>query len=93
LLKALDMAALEGEIKELIIQALNLEDIEAGDILSEEPLFVEGLGLDSIDALELGVAIQEKFKITVDAKDDKITEHFFSVRNLATYVTARRDQT
>ena len=49
------MNNLERDIKELIIQALNLEDITVDDISSEEPLFIDGLGLDSIDALELGL--------------------------------------
>jgi acyl carrier protein len=83
------MDKLEAEIKQLIIDALNLEDIEPSDIESEERLFVEGLGLDSIDALELGVAIEEKFAVSIDPKDEKISEHFYSVRNLAKYVADR----
>ena len=55
------MAELELEIKQLIIDTLMLEDIKPEDIDSAEPLFVEGLGLDSIDALELGVALQKKY--------------------------------
>ena len=82
---------LEDEIRDLIVEALNLEDIGAEEIDCDEPLFVEGLGLDSIDALELGVAIEEKFGITIDSKDEKISEHFYSVRNLAKYITVQRE--
>ena len=53
------MQSFEDEIKQLVIEALQLEDITPADIDSDAPLFVEGLGLDSIDALELGVAIQK----------------------------------
>ena len=54
---------LEQEVKELIVDVLQLEDIEAADIDSEAPLFVEGLGLDSIDALEIGVALQKRYGV------------------------------
>ena len=52
---------LKNQIKQLIIESLNLEDYNASDISSSDPLFGEGLGLDSIDALELGIAIKKKF--------------------------------
>ena len=55
------MNALLEELKQLLIETLDLEDIEPQDIDSHAPLFVEGLGLDSIDALELGVAIQKRY--------------------------------
>jgi len=54
------MDALETEIKILIVEALKLEDLVPGAIASDEPLFVDGLGLDSIDALELGVALRKR---------------------------------
>ena len=54
---------LNAEIKKLIIEALQLEDITPDDIIDDEPLFGDGLGLDSIDALELGMAIKRKYKI------------------------------
>ena len=50
---------LELEVKKLIIDSLSLEDIDPEDMDSEEPLFGDGLGLDSIDALELGIALQK----------------------------------
>ena len=57
------MNELELELKQLIIDSLDLEDISADDIDSDDALFVDGLGLDSIDALELGVALQKKYGI------------------------------
>ena len=59
--------ALKAELKALIIECLDLEDISVEDIDSDEPLFVEGLGLDSIDALELGLAIKKKYNVSIDA--------------------------
>ena len=61
------MQQLEHELKELIIDALMLEDVGVEDIGSEERLFVEGLGLDSIDALELAMAIHKKYGVRTDA--------------------------
>jgi acyl carrier protein len=80
---------LQTEIKQLIIDALNLEDIEVADIESDAPLFGEGLGLDSIDALELGLAIKKKFNIVIDADDTNTRQHFASVTNLATYISSQ----
>jgi acyl carrier protein len=82
--------ALEAEIKELIVEALGLEDLVPEEIESDAALFGEGLGLDSIDALELGVAIKETFGIKIDPKEERLPEHFVNVRNLAAYVAARR---
>ncbi|MBS8272793.1 acyl carrier protein [Thalassospira tepidiphila] len=80
------MTALENELKAFIIETLNLEDVNVEEIDSEEPLFVEGLGLDSIDALELGVAIQKKYDVHIDAKNEDVKTHFASVRNLARFI-------
>lgn len=80
------MTELELVIKKLIIESLDLEDISADDIVTDDPLFDEGLGLDSIDALELGMAIQQEFGVTIDAEDEATREHFRSVRNLAAFV-------
>ncbi len=86
------MTDLETEIKILIIEALNLEDHTPNDIQSDEALFVEGLGLDSIDALELGMALQKKYGLKIESKDEKIKEHFFSIKTLATFVHARTQE-
>lgn len=82
------MEQLHNELKILIIESLNLEDIKIEDIDSEAPLFGEGLGLDSIDALELGLAIKKKYNIVINADDTNTREHFSSVENLAKYVSA-----
>ena len=84
------MQPLEDEIKELIIDALQLEDVTAAEIESEAPLFVEGLGLDSIDALELGVAIQKRYGITLSASTEENRRHFASVRALASMIESHR---
>jgi len=80
------------QIKELIIDALELEDIKPGDIVDSEPLFGEGLGLDSIDALELGIALRKKFgiKFSADKADDN-KKHFASVDALAAYIEIARE--
>jgi acyl carrier protein len=82
----------EQEVKEMIIDVLQLEDIAPDDINSEEPLFVEGLGLDSIDALELGVALQKRYGISLSADSEDTRRHFASVRALAALVEAQRKQ-
>ncbi|MGK5056711.1 acyl carrier protein [Janthinobacterium lividum] len=81
---------LEQEVKELIIEALQLEDMSATDIDTDAPLFVEGLGLDSIDALELGVALQKKYGISLSADSADTRRHFASVRALAAMVDTHR---
>ena len=84
------MQSFEDEIKQLIIDALQLEDITPADIESDTPLFVEGLGLDSIDALELGVAIQKRYGITLSANSEENRRHFSSVRTLAIMIESNR---
>lgn len=84
------MPSLEQEIKELIIAALLLEDVRPEDIDEQAPLFVDGLGLDSIDALELGLALQKRFGVSLSANSDETRRHFSSVRALAAFVSERR---
>ena len=81
---------LEQEVKELIIEVLQLEDVTPADIDSDAPLFVEGLGLDSIDALELGVALQKKYGISLSADAQDTRRHFASVRALAALIDSHR---
>lgn len=83
------MPDLERELKELIVNALDLEDINPEAIDSDEPLFVDGLGLDSIDGLELGVAIRKKYKIKVKGSKEEIRAIFETVRTLARYLEGR----
>ncbi len=84
-----DETLAEG-IKKLIVEALALEDIAPEEIETEAPLFVEGLGLDSIDALELAMALEEKYGVTVGDDPDENQKIFFSVQSLAEFVTAQR---
>ncbi len=86
------MQTLEHEIKELIISSLSLEDIAPEDIDPAAPLFVEGLGLDSIDALELGLALQKRYEVSLSADSQETRQHFSSVRALAQFVASRRPQ-
>lgn len=81
---------LEQEIKQFIIETLVLEDVSADDIDSQAPLFGEGLGLDSVDALELGVELKKRYGIRLDPKDEKTREYFSSVRSLAQFVESAR---
>jgi len=80
------MNKLESEIKQLIIDTLDLEDIGIDDIDNEEPLFVDGLGLDSIDALELGVALQKKYQIKMSAITAENKAHFSNITSLVKFI-------
>ena len=84
------MSDLELEIKKLIISSLNLEDYQPEDITSEESLFADGLGLDSIDALELGVALQKKYGLELTHVTKTEGKHFYSVATLAKFVSENR---
>ncbi|HNB42591.1 MAG TPA: phosphopantetheine-binding protein [Burkholderiaceae bacterium] len=84
------MSELESAIKELIVDALQLEDIRPEDIDTEAPLFGEGLGLDSIDALELGVALKKRFGLTLATNDPAIKDHFRSVGSLARLIASQQ---
>lgn len=84
------MNMLIDEIKQLIIDSLELEDVAPADIDPAAPLFGEGLGLDSIDALELGVAIQKKYHVKLDATSAETRQHFHSVQNLAKFIQTQQ---
>ena len=84
------MSELEAELKRLIVSTLNLEDLSPEDIGTEEPLFGDGLGLDSIDALEIGMAIARVYGIKIKESDKNLKPHFASVRALAAFVAAKR---
>nr|WP_220484757.1 phosphopantetheine-binding protein [Stenotrophomonas koreensis] len=86
----MQVEALEYEIKELIISSLSLEDISVDEIDSTAPLFVEGLGLDSIDALELGLALQKRYGVSLSADSEETRRHFSSVRALSEFVASSR---
>ena len=76
----------EKKMAELIVESLNLEDIRAEDIEPEEPLFGEGLGLDSIDALELALAITQSYAIQLKADDKNMKQAFGTLRSLNAFV-------
>ncbi|OYV17223.1 MAG: acyl carrier protein [Methylococcaceae bacterium NSP1-1] len=84
------MSSLEDDLKQLIIDSLDLEDISVEDIDSQEALFNEGLGLDSIDALELGLAIRKKYNVRIDAEKDDVVKIFASVAALAEFIESER---
>jgi len=84
--------ALEAEIKDLIISSMSLEDIRPEDIDTTAPLFNEGLGLDSIDALELGLALQKRYGVTLSADSEETRRHFASVAALCAFVSSQRKQ-
>ncbi|HUF71510.1 MAG TPA: phosphopantetheine-binding protein [Gammaproteobacteria bacterium] len=79
----------EREVAALIVEALNLEGLEASDIDPLEPLFGDGLALDSIDALELALAITQKYSVQLKADDADIREVFGSLRSLSAYIAER----
>ncbi len=81
--------SLENEIKDLIISSLDLEDMSADDIKDDEALFTTGLGLDSIDALELGMAIKKKYHITLSDDKEKNKQYFYSVSTIADLIRSK----
>ena len=82
--------ALEAELKALLVEALMLDGQEPNAIESDAPLFGEGLGLDSIDALELGMAVSKRYGIEIDSSDEKIRNAFRSIAALAEFVEGSR---
>jgi acyl carrier protein len=79
----------EHKLAELIVKSLNLEDVAPDEIQPEEPLFGDGLGLDSIDALELALAISKTYSIQLKAEDDGVQEAFATLRSLDAYIVAQ----
>jgi len=84
------MDQLEAEIKQLIVEALELEDLAPDAIASDEPLFVDGLGLDSIDAMQLGVALRKRYGIRIDSVTENVRSHFANVRSLAQFIRTQQ---
>ena len=78
--------SIENEIKTLIIESLELEDIVIDDIKDDEALFGAGLGLDSIDALELGMALKKKYHINLSDNKEENKKYFYSVKTIADFV-------
>ncbi|MBP5246969.1 MAG: phosphopantetheine-binding protein [Hallerella sp.] len=89
------MSTLNTQIKEVLIKALELEDITPEDIEDDAPLFGQnkegrGLGLDSIDALELGIAIKDNFGVSFSTVNEETRKHFASIDALAAYISANK---
>lgn len=82
--------AIEREVKEFIISTLKLEDVAVDDIDADAPLFGAGLGLDSVDALELGVALHKNYGIKINSKSEESRAHLRSVKSLASLVSQHR---
>ena len=80
---------LENEIKTLIIESLELEDITVDDIKDDEPLFISGLGLDSIDALELGMALKKKYNVDLSDNKEENKKYFYSVKTIADFIRSK----
>ncbi len=77
-------------IKELIIDSLGLEDISVGDLADDTPLFSDdGLGLDSVDALELGLALQKKYGLQMGNDSNTLRDHFYSAATLAKFIESK----
>lgn len=85
----MERTELENSIKKLIVSSLDLEDVEPSDIVTDAPLFKEGLGLDSIDSLELGIALKRKFNLNIKGDDPAIRKHFYSVKMLADFIESQ----
>ncbi|NLX67032.1 MAG: acyl carrier protein [Bacteroidales bacterium] len=83
------MDQLKKELKEALIQALNLEDITAEEIVDEDPLFGDGLGLDSIDALEIILILERNYGIRL-TKPEESKEIFYSINTLADFIGKNR---
>lgn len=87
-----ELSALENEVAELIIDTLGLEEVTVADIDPEAPLFREGLGLDSIDALELAMAISRQYGFQLRSDDSDNARIFSSLRALSAHVAEHRAQ-
>lgn len=87
------MTTTAADMKALIIDVLNLEDVSPDDISSDEELFgTSGLALDSIDALEIGVALQKRYGIKIDSEDKQLRSHFQTINALVAFVSQHEKQ-
>jgi acyl carrier protein len=84
------MSDIENDLKSMIVQTLMLKDIQPQEIDVDKPLFADGLGLDSIDALELAVEIARRYKVQIKSDDERNREIFRAVRTLAAFITEEK---
>ncbi len=80
------MDSLQDELKQLLIEVFNLEGLGPEQIDSTQPLFGTGLGLDSIDALELGMALKKRYDIAIDVDTPEVRRIFSSIASLADFI-------
>jgi len=86
-----NLIEVEREVAELIIESLNLEDIAPADIDPDAALFSDGLGLDSIDALELSMALSTRYGVKLKSDDPQNKQIFSSLRHLAAFVQSNKN--
>ncbi|WP_038070578.1 phosphopantetheine-binding protein [Hydrogenovibrio kuenenii] len=80
----------QAETAKMIIDAVNLEDVTLNDIEPNEPIFNDGLGLDSIDALEISLEIQKRYGIKIKSGDKNISQVFASIASLSEFIEANK---
>jgi acyl carrier protein len=80
--------ALEDEIRQVVLSSVEVDGLTAADLAADEPLFGDGIGLDSIDALEIGAALRKKYQVKFKANSDENREHFRSISSLAKFIAA-----
>jgi acyl carrier protein len=86
------MDSLKLEIKQLLIEAFDLEHLTPADIDDDAPLFeTDGVGLDSIDALEIGIVLRKQYQLTIAADDTRMRDHFRSVSSLAALIASQQE--
>lgn len=83
----MEKSAEEQKLAELIVEVLNLEDVTADNIEPEDNLFDDGLGLDSIDALEIAVAVSQNYGVHIKAEDEETKEVFRTLRSLSAFIS------
>ena len=81
---------LEDRLKALIVETLGLEDVEPASIANDQPLFGEGLGLDSIDALELAIAIHSEFGVRTEENDENNRTYYTSIDTLVAFIREKQ---
>ena len=77
---------LEEEIRQVVLSSVEVDGLTAADLPADAPLFGDGVGLDSIDALEIGAALRRKYQVKFKANSDENREHFRSISTLAAFI-------